>query len=281
MKKSVIINTIIDIFVLLSAFLFMIWLKPGTRRVYLPNYLPSFLVFLGIWILISILTKKYFLHKSFTAWKSSIYLIAINLFMIAFGSLLMFAFHSVFYSRLIVFGTFIISTFFEIILLNINYYIYHAPDVQGNTDLIKNREIDNDNILSAEDLDIEINLTDSTAISIVKEAIINESCEEGFNFIHKYINIQNKNNILLSTLSQFSIDSLLNQKISNIVNFQRINDIRYINKFFEAVNKKLLIGGKFISCVETKDLRKKRILNKYPKILNYIYYFFDYILKRV
>ncbi len=32
---------------------------------------------------------------------------------------------------------------------------------------------------------------------------------------------------------------------------------------------------------ETKNLRKARILNKYPPILNYIYYTFDYIVKRV
>jgi hypothetical protein len=89
MKKSAIINIIIDIFLLTGAFMLMIWLKPATKRVYLPNYLPSFIVFLFFWILFSILTKKYSLYKQHNAWKSSIYLISINLGIIAFNSLLM------------------------------------------------------------------------------------------------------------------------------------------------------------------------------------------------
>ncbi|MBS1514744.1 MAG: sugar transferase [Bacteroidetes bacterium] len=67
----------------------------------------------------------------------------------------------------------------------------------------------------------------------------------------------------------------------HIVNLQRINDIRHMNKFFEKVNEKLEMGGKFISYVETSFERKKRILNKFPKIISYPYYTLDYILKRV
>jgi hypothetical protein len=60
-----------------------------------------------------------------------------------------------------------------------------------------------------------------------------------------------------------------------------VNDIRYINKFFETVNLKLPEGGCFIGCAETKNLRKKRILKKFPLVINWIYYFLDYIIKRV
>ncbi len=67
----------------------------------------------------------------------------------------------------------------------------------------------------------------------------------------------------------------------HIVNLQRINDVRHLNKFFEKVNEKLEHGGKFISYVETSFERKKRILTKFPKIISYPYYTLDYILKRV
>lgn len=66
-----------------------------------------------------------------------------------------------------------------------------------------------------------------------------------------------------------------------IVNLQRINDVRHLNKFFEKVNEKLEPGGTFISYVETSYERKKRILNKFPKVISYPYYTLDYILKRV
>ena len=47
-----------------------------------------------------------------------------------------------------------------------------------------------------------------------------------------------------------------------IINLKRINDIRYINKFFEGINIKLPMGGKLVGCAETKNLRKERILRK-------------------
>ncbi|MDR2887810.1 MAG: sugar transferase [Bacteroidales bacterium] len=34
-------------------------------------------------------------------------------------------------------------------------------------------------------------------------------------------------------------------------------------------------------CVETKDQRKQRILKKFPPLLNYIYYSFDFVIKRI
>lgn len=66
-----------------------------------------------------------------------------------------------------------------------------------------------------------------------------------------------------------------------LVNLQRINDIRHLNKFFEKVNEKLSHGGTFISFVETSFERKQRILKKFPKVISYPYYTLDYILKRV
>jgi len=66
-----------------------------------------------------------------------------------------------------------------------------------------------------------------------------------------------------------------------IVNLKRINDFRYINKFFEAANAKLPVGGLFIDFVESKNLRKRRILHKYPPVINYVAYSIDFIIKRV
>jgi len=67
----------------------------------------------------------------------------------------------------------------------------------------------------------------------------------------------------------------------SIVNINRVNDFRYINKFFEAVNAKLPVGGIFIDYFETKTMRKQRILRKFPFGINYLYYGLDFIIKRI
>lgn len=66
-----------------------------------------------------------------------------------------------------------------------------------------------------------------------------------------------------------------------LINLHKINDIKHVNKYFELINTKLAKGGILIGCVETSGERKRRILNKYPKLISYPYYTFDFILKRV
>ncbi len=66
-----------------------------------------------------------------------------------------------------------------------------------------------------------------------------------------------------------------------LLTFDRINDIIKLNDFLDEVNSKLENKGVFLSCVETKDQRKARLLKKYPPVINYIFYSFDFIVKRV
>ena len=86
---------------------------------------------------------------------------------------------------------------------------------------------------------------------------------------------------VLSTTTIFNITSLVKDKYDYIINLHKINDIKKLDSFLDAVNSKLEMKGYFFCCVETKDQRKQRLLNKYPPLLNYIYYFFDFIVKRI
>jgi lipopolysaccharide/colanic/teichoic acid biosynthesis glycosyltransferase len=86
---------------------------------------------------------------------------------------------------------------------------------------------------------------------------------------------------VLSTTTVFNITGLVHEKYDYIINLHRINDIKRLNDFLNAVNSKLELKGYFFCCVETKDQRKIRILKKFLPGLNYIYYFFDFIVKRI
>ena len=106
-------------------------------------------------------------------------------------------------------------------------------------------------------------------------------------FLSDYVDLRDRNQTVFLNTCQVSdvkqhhyINELLGCRQKNIVNLHRINDIRRINKFFETVNECLPDGGTFIGCVETKALRKERILAKYPPVLNWLYYIADFIFKR-
>ena len=114
-----------------------------------------------------------------------------------------------------------------------------------------------------------------------EQALLVEIPENVFNYVFSYAHIESEETLIVNTTSRFNITTQFKTQFESIVNFKRINDIRYLNKFFESVNAKLPVGGLYIDHVETKNLRKRRILKKYPKGLNYCYYFLDFILKRV
>jgi lipopolysaccharide/colanic/teichoic acid biosynthesis glycosyltransferase len=102
-----------------------------------------------------------------------------------------------------------------------------------------------------------------------------------FSFLSRHMDFQNPAHLLTDTASRLNI---LKERINifeTIINLKRVNDIRYVNKFFEIVNSKLPVGGTFAGCVETKNMRKERILNKYPRGINYGMYSLDFILKRI
>lgn len=73
----------------------------------------------------------------------------------------------------------------------------------------------------------------------------------------------------------------ISKRATGLVNLQRINDIPRINKYFEAVNRSFENGQHIVVAMETMASRKKRVLNKYPKLLSRPYYILDFFLKRV
>lgn len=115
----------------------------------------------------------------------------------------------------------------------------------------------------------------------MKKLIIREAGEHVYDLIAKHVSFCDGSTLVVSTSTQFNIDNQPDDTFKSIVNLKRINDIQRINKFFESVNSKLPGEGLFIGCAETYMIRKRRILNKYPAVLNGIIYFFDYVIKRV
>jgi len=105
--------------------------------------------------------------------------------------------------------------------------------------------------------------------------------EEVYNFVSKYIDTGIKNTSVLATTNIFNIEYLSDDFFHSILNLSRINDVRRINKFFIAINIKLPNDGIFICCAETKTQREKRVLKKFPVIINYGFLFIDFIFKRV
>jgi len=115
----------------------------------------------------------------------------------------------------------------------------------------------------------------------MKDLIVRETSEDAYKYIAKYVETNSPNSLVTSTATAFNIENQFTKSFKSIVNLKRVNDMRYVNKVFEAVNFKLEDGGHFIGNVETYSLRKQRILKKYPPIINWGVYTLDFMVKRV
>lgn len=115
----------------------------------------------------------------------------------------------------------------------------------------------------------------------MEDLVLNSIGRVAFDYIRSHTDLADRSSLTLSTTDVFNIEREVDGSLGGIINLRRTNDIPSINLFFRAVNQKLKEGGIFIGCVETYVLRKRRILKKYPPVLNYIYYSLDFIIKRV
>ena len=87
--------------------------------------------------------------------------------------------------------------------------------------------------------------------------------------------------LVIDTADSASLLSFPEKSHHTIVSLHPLNRTKYINHFLEVANSRLHEGGRLIVCAETTQQRKRRILHKYPPLVNHLYYFGDYLVMRV
>jgi lipopolysaccharide/colanic/teichoic acid biosynthesis glycosyltransferase len=284
--KKRLLFIILDILTVGLSFIIIVWFKPGEDIPYLSRYFFSFIVFLCIWIFISSVFKKFQYKENYDLKNIVLPILASNFIILCSVTFLMYLLRVSFYSRTIVFGTILLATFLEFLLANIFYLFKIAIVYQNPPDneylalktLVENGKINgNNNSYQTTETISQLLLPET-----VRETIKQECGEGGLSFITDNTKYNSNETLVVSTTSAFNIEAQPEKKYKGIINLKRINDIRFLNKFFKTVNSKIPVGGIFIGCGETKNIRKNRIFKKYPFLLNFFfYYFLDFPIKRV
>jgi lipopolysaccharide/colanic/teichoic acid biosynthesis glycosyltransferase len=114
-----------------------------------------------------------------------------------------------------------------------------------------------------------------------KEVIVEYTGEEVWSFVEPYLELEREKNLLLATSTIFNITNQPTEYFTRLVNLKRVNDVRYLNKFFEAINAILPVGGIYINSVQTYRIRKEKILRRFFWPLNWVVYTIDVILRRI
>ncbi|MDI3520154.1 MAG: hypothetical protein PWR04_142 [Anaerophaga sp.] len=105
--------------------------------------------------------------------------------------------------------------------------------------------------------------------------------ESVYHFLARFCDVEAEDSLVVSTSNSFNITIRGGQQFRSIINLQRLNEVRKLCEFLAETNHQLRDEGLFICCLETSKLRKQRLFRKYPPGIRKLYYFFDYLIKRV
>lgn len=276
MNKRTIIFLIFDVLFVFLAFLLAAFFKTGKEKALFNYYWMPFLVFELVWIGSSLIFGKYNPNKSSNRTDYILSVVKSNLF-ILFSITFIIFFASLSYSRLIIVLTVTFATVFEGFS---SYFFIQNKELNKRMDDI-DRFVRLPRFRKDVTFEEPIDSLPKEGVFQKRQLIQNEVGVKALNFVESHIHLGDPEILLSSTTTKFN---LLNQPKTNyhyVVNLKRINDIQRINKFFEAVNEKLPMGGMYINFVETYSSRKQRILKKFPPGVNWMIYSIDFFVKRV
>lgn len=280
--KFRVITVLSDVVILAVSFLAMVWYKPASIRSVLPSHASFFLGLALMWIIVSLVNGK--MHRGKIVNYSSLLarVLASNIIAVSITALIMYTLRDYAYSRTVVLGTAFLATFLEL-LTGAAYIAYKKAKLQDYEDYEKyqsyRKPTEFDLVQATNGNGRNGNAEVHPSILMAIEA---ECGKEIAAKIRGIISRKlDENTAVLSTTTVFNIAGLIRPAYDSIINLHKINDIRKLDEFLDTVNSKLKPKGYFMCCVETKDQRKKRILRKYPPVLNYFLYTIDFIIKRV
>lgn len=279
MNRRIFWFLLLDILFVFLGFWLSVLLKHSSFNIYFLNYLNALFIFGIIWILISVLFNKYDLSEKKYV-DNTKQIILSNLSILAVSTFLIYFLREDRYSRFIVIGTIAFTTIIEILFFNF-WIVLKKTKVLSDDFLVSKKKKGKKKDLEKAYKISEPIIVDHKREQSIKKEIIAELGRTAYCYIEKVVNLFSETTLILSTTTPFNVLNQRDDFYKSIINLKKVNDLRRINKFFEIVNQKLPKGGVFVCLVETQELRKKRILVKYPPILNYIYYTLDYFLKRV
>lgn len=282
-RKFRAISVLADIAILAVSFIIMVWYKPASLRSVLPSHYPFFIALVLIWLIVSIVNGKMHRGKIINYTTLMVRVLSSNIIAISITAFVMYTLRDYAYSRTVVLGTALLATIIEL-LTGAVYIAYKKARVQDYEDYERyktyRKPSEYDLVKGTGNLNghsHDAGVPPSIFRALEKEC----GCEMTTRILKIMSGNLSERTAILSTTSVFNINGLVHDNYESIINVHKINDIKKLDEFLDAVNAKLKPKGHFLCIVETKDQRKRRIMRKYPPVLNYLIYSMDFIVKRI
>ena len=107
---------------------------------------------------------------------------------------------------------------------------------------------------------------------------------EVFNFLERELELQSfdaRRTLVIRSSDYYNVEVLDKNAIELFINLHEINDLKRINDYFRLVNEKLIKNGIYAGCLIPIKNRYKIFQKKYPFLIASVFYFFDFVWRRV
>ncbi len=120
-----------------------------------------------------------------------------------------------------------------------------------------------------------------SSIEAVHQSVLSVTTEIDYFMLRKKAKLDSTQTKVICDRNPFSILQIPEYQYATIVDMTLLNDMRGINKRLCMVNQKLPDEGQYVCCYRPQEYIKQKILNRYPKGINWIVYSFYFLQKRV
>ncbi len=250
------------------------------------EYQKLLILYYGVWFSIGLFTRKFENRR----YKNILYTLApfFKAFLLMFSLMAIFVYglHLFYFSRLQIFGSFFILLILESISLFIIYLRHYDHDIEGDVGALSEVK----KMLEDEEE------SDATTTYLMKNEKIKQAVKKSlkekylsrdkilFKFINRIINLnlidENRTKVM-GTDETLNIQHFNNHSLRLFINLNRINDLRYINRFFLEVHRKIYNSGYFVGVAHTTDTHENWLKQKYPRWIFKLVYPLDFIFHRI
>lgn len=284
--KHISLTTVfVDWILMTASFFLMNYLKRGTFEL-TENYQDMLFVVYAIWLIASASTQKFANRDYRNYYYALAPYIKSMLFMVATMAVIVFAFRMFYLSRLQMIGGFGLLLVLESVYVFYRFLTRNQQKAQEDIHTV-------DEVYQSfrqEELPFElekINSARNKEIISVRSKLRNKYLKhlpDLYDCVEKHITldtIDEEDAVVLDTHTMFNIENVENHSASMFVNLHKVNDFRFINRYFLEVHKKIFNGGYFIGKVDTIATYRRRFFKKFPWIIGSVLYPFHFIFKRM
>jgi lipopolysaccharide/colanic/teichoic acid biosynthesis glycosyltransferase len=264
---------IVDILILLLSFYIVLnWFPLTTNSPFYKYSWPS-IFYIITWLVFSYFFKRYIPLRKQPFFSSAVKLFSITIIVTLFYWVLIQLYFDNKFSEAVLISISVVALTLNYVALNI-YFAYRYA-VEYN-DFIVEPDVNriNAKVKPAIPLDEE-------TLNELRSTIIEHSGTRVLKYLEDNISLGCGNTLVFATNDAMIMKYQPQFQYSTVVQLEKLNNIKGINKMLALTNEKLPDDGIFVCCFETKSTHKKRILIRYKKGLNYIIYGLDFIIKRI